>query len=186
MSRYRRDLSVFDNNKDKNWDEKVDLIYSEFPKIDDLDWVELFTQDVVLFGTVINDIIKVSISEKGRPGKRSTVSQERAGSDLRVLQNDDYSNDTFPITFKRLKRSTTYQAIAFRAKLDKMTIHRYASGKKNPTKEHLEQIAEAFHKDPSYFLEWRILVLRDHLIEDYLNNPEKSVVDYNKKIKNQA
>lgn len=165
----------------RDWNAAVGQVHSDIPGISELDWEGLFKADPKILGSVINDIIKVSVSKKGRPGKRSVDSEGQITQDLGQLRNDDYSILPFIEVMQILMRGRSIRQVANASGLDKMVVHRLMSGKgQPPTAEHMEALAKAFKKSPTHFAEYRAMYICNVLYEVLVDNGESSVVFLNK------
>ena len=165
----------------RDWDATVEQVYREMPEVSTLDWEGMFKADPKILGSMINDIIKVSISKKGRPGKRSADSESQITDDLGRLRNEDYSVLPFVRAMEILMHGRSIRQVANASGLDKMVVHRLVSGKgQPPTSEHMEALAEAFKKNPTYFCEYRAMFICEALYQMLVENGESSVVFYNK------
>ncbi len=165
----------------RDWNTTVERVHRDVPEAVDINWELLFKTDPKILGSIINDIIKVSVSKKGRPGKRSADSAEQIAQDLSRLRHEDYSMLTFVDTVRIQMQDRSIRQVANVSGLDKMVVHRLASGKgQPPTIEHLEAFAKAFKKDPSYFSEYRAMFICNTLYSILVDNGDSSVVFYNK------
>lgn len=164
-----------------NWDETVMRLYQELPQAKSVDWSSVFRNDPKILGSLINDIIKVSVSRKGRPGKRSASSEEEVAADFRKLTDSDYSEFPFRVALKHAMGKRSLRQTALLSGVDKMIVHRFLNGKgPSPTLAQMEALAKALKKDPSYFVEYRAAYICNSLYEILCDNPESAVVFYKK------
>jgi hypothetical protein len=164
------------------WDERVDLIRKEFPSTVNLDWERLFAADSAIMGRLVNDILKVDLADRGRPGKRPSI-EERAASDrLRQLQGDDYSTLPFAESFRVLADHHHYstRGLANRLDISHTAVNRLMRGLDSPSIRVIERTAIVFKKDPSYFAEYRLLYVFGVLYRKMELNPEATVGFYRK------
>lgn len=152
----------------------------EVPEIEDVDWGQLFSVDPGILGDVINDVIRVvhSSKEKNRRGKRSNVKRSVAKNNLEKIQNIDFSNEEFIVSVRYLKLDRSIRCFARKVGLNTSKVQRLLEGKVEPTAKELEQIAEAFDKHPSYFLEYRIAYVVSAMSSLMKTYPESSIVQY--------
>lgn len=162
------------------WQQRMTLIQDVFPSTAYLDWKKLFDQDPGILGDLVNDIIKADQAEPGRPGKRAAVEPGVAKDRLRMMMGEDYALDPFPEAFKRLVGGRSLRHVAAKTNLHRNTVMRYLQGKLLPNVEQLEAIAEAFGKDPSYFLEYRIAWITALVKWRLQSQPESTVLFYRK------
>lgn len=162
------------------WVERSELIKGKFPSTARLDWYEVFRQDPAILGKIINDIMKLDQARSGKPGKRPSLEEADAQDKLRKLQGEDYSELEFQYSFKNLSGKRSIRMLARKLSLEKSYVHRLLQGKIEPTAETMEQIAKAFNKHPSYFLEYRIYYVLAMLSHKLVQSPESSIVFYNR------
>ncbi len=164
-----------------DWDDTVARLYREIPAAENVDWEGLFRDDPKILGSLINDIIKVSVSKRGRPGKRSASSEADVAADLRKLTNTDYAEDAFPKALRFAMGGKSLRQTALLANIDKMTLHRLLKGQGVPVSAfQMECIAAALKKDPSYFVEYRAAFICNCIYKILCDNPESAAVFYKK------
>lgn len=164
-----------------NWDETVTRIYKEVPETEAVDWERVFREDPKILGNIVNDIIKVSVSKRGRPGKRSASSEEDVTADLRKLTGSDFSELPFSAALRVAMGSKSLRQTAMLAGLDKMTVHRLLNDEGKPaTAVQMEMLAGALKKDPSYFVEYRAAYVCQALFKMLCDNSESAAVFYKK------
>ena len=167
-----------------DWEQTVARIYQNVPEAEEVDWEALFRDDPKILGNLVNDIIKVSVSQKGRPGKRSASSASEVQGDLMKLMDADYSDEPFPTALRAAMGDKSLRQTAVLSGVDKMTLHRLLNGEGTPpTPAQMVKLAEALKKDPSYFIEYRAAYVCHAIFRMLCDNSESAVVFY-KKIKN--
>lgn len=165
----------------RNWGDTVTRLYAEIPEARDVDLGKVFKEDPKILGNLINDVIKVNISEKGRPGKRSASSEHDIADDLRKLNNEDFSNSDFCSAMRFAMRNKSLRQVARESGLDKMVVRRLLNGEgEPPTVAHMEALAHAFRKHPSYFKEYRAAFVCGSVYQMLINDGDSSVILYNK------
>lgn len=168
------------NKVKTNWADRAKVIKAVYPSTAELDWYEVFYQDPMILGKIINDIIKLDQSRSGKPGKRPSLDEHGAADRLRKLRDEDHTVLPFPEALKMLAADKSVRGLAAKTGLDKSYVHRLLKGDADPSLEIIEKIAKAFNKRPSYFVEYRvgyILAMLDHKL---MSSPETSIVFYNK------
>lgn len=166
-----------------DWSETVERLYREVPEAENVNWEGLFRADPTVLGSLVNDIIKVSVSKKGRPGKRSANSEADVAADLLKLTNSDYADLAFPQALRMAMGRRSLRQTASLAGIDKMTVHRLLNGDgAPPTPAQMESLATALKKDPSYFVEYRAAYVCNALYRMLCANSDSAVIFY-KKIK---
>lgn len=172
------------NQADKKvpWKERYEVIKRQFPSVESLKWKEVFRQDPTIMGRILNDIIKVEVAPKGRPGKRPPLDRGQAGEIFQRYKGNDYALVEFPSAVNHLKQSMSIRTFARKCSMSPAHAYRLMTGYREPTIEDMEMIAQACGKHPSYFHEWRMAYVCRLFIERGDQVPEAGIVLYNKAI----
>jgi transcriptional regulator with XRE-family HTH domain len=160
------------------WIVRAEQIRNRFPEVTDLDWKAALTKDDGLFARVLRDMLKLEQAIPGRSGPRPSLDQVDASDRLDRLFGRDFTQDPFPEALKKLTKNASIRAIADRTGLNRNVVYRLMTGEMEPDGFHLTQIAEAWNKHPSYFLEWRLLYITKAITSRLEWNPEASVAIY--------
>jgi transcriptional regulator with XRE-family HTH domain len=169
------------SRRQRDWRATLDRIEREVPGASDVDWVALFKADPKILGDLVNDVIKINISEKGRPGKRSARSAQDIEDDLRKLTGEDYAVRAFPEALSEAMGGRSIRHVASQAHLDKMTVHRLLKGKgAPPTAEQMEWLAKAVKKEPSYFMEYRAAYVCSVIYQMMMESSEAASIQYSR------
>lgn len=160
------------------WDKRVKIIEKEFPGTRSLDWKRAFDSDVSLMGRIIRDILKLDSVVPGRPGPRPQLDEETAQLRWRQLIGQDYSTLPFVDAFGLLMGERSIRHVASICGLDRNLIFRLKKGEVEPGSYELEAIAKAFKRDPSYFCEYRRLVIGKSVLSKLEAHPEGSIAIY--------
>ncbi len=179
-------ISLNEEPKKVSWHIRSEQIKKNFFSVENLNWKKVFSEDPEILGSIINDMLKLSVPGNGRPGKRPSLQRLDAKDLFLKLIGEDFSEYPFNISFRSLKdsRNISIRDLANGVKLDKMLVHRLLNNKQQPSLEHIELIAKFFNKDPSYFLEWRIAYIVTFLNELLLEYTESSILLFKKLRKN--
>lgn len=97
---------------------------------------------------------------------------------LAKVGDEDFSEFGFHETFTYLTRGTSIRGVAAKTGLGKSYIQRLLQGDADPSYAVMEQIAKAYKKHPSFFLEYRIahtLVILDDFLR---SSPETATSWY--------
>jgi hypothetical protein len=168
-------------SKARDWDKTIAKLFEKVPEAQDVDWDGLFRDDPMILGDIINDIIKVGVSKKGRPGKRSASNAADIENDLRRLTQKDYTSlPARQALINLMGTDKSMRFVAHASGLDKMTVHRLLSGKREFTLEDFEALAKAFRKSPSYFMEYRVAYICMALSAMLVKSGEASTIFYEK------
>ncbi len=175
------DLAAFENpkgGKKLSWDTRKKLIKSQFPAVDSLNWEAAFRADVGLLGLIIKDVLKSDQSSLGRPGPRPTLDPKRSVERYNQFIGDDYSLLPMDETLSNLKGKTSLRGLAAKTGLDYNKIYRLLNGTDAPDVASMQDIARAYGKHPSFFLEYRILFILGAIEQNLIESPESSVSAY--------
>ena len=160
---------------------KADLneVKELFPSIEQLHWEKAMEKDFSLFARLFADVIKTGYPS-GRPGPRSGPDQ---GLSLERLLGNDYSIKPFHEAIREIWHQTYGDEISVRkladvTELDRNICHKLLNGKATPDSFEMVQIAKAFGRRPSYFLEYRIGFVLRFLFEFMMKYPESSIRSY--------
>jgi len=128
---------------------------------------------------LLGDMLKVKPNGV-RVGKRPVLSRVDAEQRLAAISGDDFSDDPFLPTFRRLCEGRSLQNVASRTGLSRSHVQKLLAGSYEPSLVSLERIAEGFKRSPAFFLEYRVSVVA-FLLHDFLvSNPELATVWYMK------
>jgi hypothetical protein len=165
----------------RDWEQTITKLYREVPAAKNVNWAALFSDDPKILGHLINDIIKVEISKRGRPGKRATTNEAEIFADFRKLRHEDYADAPFVEIMKAHSETKSLRHMARLTGLDKMVIRRLLMGEgEPPTSAQLESIAAGLKKDPGYFIEYRARYVCSAIHTILLDNSESATVFYKK------
>lgn len=165
-----------------SWTERVALIEKQFPDSIRLDWHEAF-KDIELFGRIWRDIAKVDPDAPGRSGPRPALDKRQAMERYRQLSGADFTEYPFHEAFQILRREKSVRVLSEMTTIDRNMIGKLLSGTRHPEIWMIEQVAKAFKKKPSYFLEYRVAYILGAMGERITSNPEMSVDLYRKIIR---
>lgn len=159
------------------WEENLRKVKQTYPALDSIDWSRALSADSDVFTHVMGDLLKAE-GKRSRPGKRPALSRPMAEAELAKLTGSSYSEVDFKTAFRALTHGRSIRGIANKCDLQKDHVHRLLNGIVEPSFETMEKVAKAYHKDPSYFLEYRIafvLLTMDKYLGD---SPETATVWY--------
>ena len=162
------------------WRERYVLIKAHFPIVEQIDWMKAFN-DKELYGRLWKDILRVDqqeLDEENSGQGPRPLDPKRAKERLRQLQGDDYSYLPFHEAFTNLAGKRSIRHLASKIGLGKHVTWNFKNGVKEPDLYTLEQIARAFGKDPSYFLEYRLAYIVGAIASRMELAPEMTVDMY--------
>lgn len=160
------------------WLERAKDIQDRYPEVYDLDWTAALTKDDGLFARVLRDMLKLEQAVPGRSGPRPSLDQREVRDRLERLFGRDFTFDPFPEAFKQLAGKDSVRHVAHKTGLNRNLVHRLMTGEIEPSGWHMNQVAEAYGKHPSFFMEWRILYIIKALVGRLEWSPEASVSAY--------
>lgn len=177
----RPELAVFIelNDEEKRtkvktpWKVRYELIKEHFPVAERIDWRKAF-QDLDLYGRLIRDILEDD--QKAVPkGQRTPFDIDQAKARFRQFAGDDYTLLPFDQAFDNLCGNRSFRHLMSKLDMPRMSVWRLKAGVKEPDLYTIEQVAKAFDKDPSYFLEYRIATILGALGDQMDMAPEMTV-----------
>lgn len=180
----KHDLSMFAeaNKKKMSWDQRAALIKERFPSTAKIDWNKAFDDDLDLFARIIRDILKLDQAQPGRPGPRPSLDYTQATHRLRQFMGQDYSMLPFPEALKVLTGGLSIRKIAEKTGLERNVVHQLLRGQREPDVYDMTAIAHAYDKHPSYFEEYRVLVIISAILGKIEKVPEATINLYRKLI----
>lgn len=151
-----------------------------FPHLTDFDWGKVFLDNTELFGAIIRDMMRLGAERKHTWGPRDMPDEAEGRELLRQWRGEDYSLFTFDDTFAAMTAGMSQRQIAHKTGLDRNMVRRLTDGRMDPDRWVLETIAKAFRKQPSFFMEYRLLYIANALLDRMQTWPESSVSVYRK------
>jgi transcriptional regulator with XRE-family HTH domain len=172
------------NARDKKvpWRDRYEVIRTQFPSVEALNWERVFRADPTIMGNILNDIIKVEVAPKGRPGKRPALDKEQAREILKRYQGEDYTLLPFAKAVTRLKNQASVRQFARKVSMSPTYAYKLMMGYKEPTIEDMQLVASAYGKNPSYFYEYRVAYITAAMAERVDYAPESSIIYYERVI----
>jgi transcriptional regulator with XRE-family HTH domain len=166
------------NARDKRvpWKDRYEVVKQQFPSVQSLDWERVFRADPTIMGNILNDIIKVQVAPKGRPGKRPALEKEQAREVLAQYKGEDYTLLPFPKAVTRLKGKLSVRQFARRVSMSPTYAYNLMTGYKEPTVEDMQIVADAYGKEPSFFYEYRVAFITALMVERVDYAPESSII----------
>ena len=133
--------------------------------------------DPVVLGRLLNQLLKVDAAE-AQPTERGVVRPEpdpvEGAKRLSVLLGERYQMRPFVEAFAELTGDAGVRSIAARTGLSRSTVQRLRSGEVEPSVEHMLIIANAYQRDPVWFVEYRTATLTAAVENSLRQNPETS------------
>lgn len=165
-----------------SWEKKYKEIKDQYPDILTEDWQSLLSRDSDIFSNLLGDVLKFK-GKKSVPGKRPNLSREEGASRLLKMADEDFADREFRLAFKALTATKSVRSVAHKTGFGKSYIQRLLQGEQQPTFAAMEQIAQAYGKHPSYFLEYRVarvVIILERFLSSY---PETASSWYLKVVK---
>lgn len=167
------------------WKERYEVIQRQFPSVEGLNWEKVFRADPTIMGNILNDIIKVEVAPKGRPGKRPALDKAQARAVLSQYRSEDYTLLPFNQAVNRLKKTNSVRQFARKVSMSPTYAYKLMMGYREPSVEDMELVAEAYGKHPSYFYEYRVGFVLSLMAERVEWSPESSIIYYERAMKAQ-
>jgi transcriptional regulator with XRE-family HTH domain len=171
-----------------SWDERVALVIRVFPAgpLEDeteSGWGRALDRDPELMGRILRDILKARQTQSTRPGPRPALDAAKAqpivdtwlGRDPRA---SPYTTMCFGDAFVLLAEGRSMRHVARMTDIPRSMVHKLMRGEIKPTSEIIVKVSQAFDKQPSYFVEWRIGVIASSIVANLTSMPERSVRAY--------
>jgi transcriptional regulator with XRE-family HTH domain len=165
-----------------SWDERVALIYDHFPGCKNPNWNAILA-DMDTLGEVVRDILRLEQATPGKSGPRPSPDVTEGMKSIRKLNGDDHSVLRFHEAFKVLAGNRSERHLATKIGLSRTQIQRLLHGECDPSPQEISQIAKAFGKEPSYFLEFRTAFIMAALGARLEMAPEATIGLYRKVVK---
>lgn len=157
------------------WSERYALIKQYFPASVVYDWRKAFqNQDDPIYARIIRDILENDQKGDGK-GPRPPFDPEKARARLRQFSGDDYTALPFVDAFRNLAGQRSIRHLQHKLDMSRGTVWKLKQGLKEPDLWTLERVADAFHKHPSYFVEYRIYYILGALGDQMDMAPEMTV-----------
>ncbi len=154
------------------------LMREELLAADAVDWRQAF-EDPTVLGRVVRDILEVATQPReGKRGRRPPLERnEETLAVFRQLVGDDPSPLPLPETLDWLLRARRWslKSLAARTDLSESQLGRLRRGDAPPSMYEIAQLAAAFKKRESYFLEYRIAFITAGIAARLRDIPEASV-----------
>jgi len=140
-------------NKPISWEDKERRIMDSNPEALNVSWHNVLRDNPDMFSRIIADVIK-SCGGEAKPGKRPSLDRKDAAAIYNKIIGEDFSEHTFVETMSFI--STSAKAVAELSGLPLSRVRRLLNGSLEPSFEEMETIAKVYHKEPSYFIEYRV------------------------------
>lgn len=161
------------------WTERVELIYQHFPKCRDADW-NVVLSDLDSLGEVVRDILRLEQAEPGKSGPRPAPQVGQGMKSIRQWTGQDHSVLPFHEAFAILAQGYSMSHLARKTTLSRSQVHRLLRAEAQPTPHELSSVAQAFGKEPSYFIEFRTAYIMAALGARLEQAPEATIAIFRK------
>lgn len=152
-----------------SWSERLEEIRKVFP---DRDWEEISKENIEMMGSVLRDMLKADLTKPGQVGPRPALDYQEGIQRLRQYSGTDWTSLPFPEAFRVLSQGRSIRHTARKTGLGRDRVFRLMRGLADPNVEVMEQVAEAFGKNPSYFKEYREAYITAHLLKYLQEQPD--------------
>lgn len=156
------------------WKDRYALIVHHFPMAERIDWRKAF-RDLDLYGRLLRDILENDQKTEARPGPRPSFDHGLARDRLRQFAGDDFTQLPFVQAFRVLAGNRSIRHLETKLDMTRGVVWKLKAGLKEPDLYTMERVAKAFHKDPSYFVEYRIAYIMGALGDQMEQAPEMTV-----------
>lgn len=162
-----------------------DQLENEYPKLGELlgppraalnkSWVAAFSEEPQAMYNILADIIKLAHAKPGRVGQRPMPREEEV--DLDALIYGQVSNEPLVATLPRLM-TMSERKFAERVRMSRTQVQRVLTGEYEPDMDQLRRIAAAVNVPPTYFLEYRVMMVVAALHNIMSENPNVATALY--------
>lgn len=180
LTDHAEELEVFrelNGGRRMPWSGRREVIDRIFPSVERLDWKKAFDGDIELLGRLLRDILKLDSAIPGKPGPRVVMDFPEGIARLRQLMGEDFSVLAFAQAFDALAAPRSLRHLEYRTGIGRNRLNKLLRGH-TPTGPEMEQIAQAFGKHPSYFVEWRAGYVLAAIQRKLAEAPESTVGFY--------
>lgn len=160
-------------SKKEELQSKIVSLKDKFPQLNNIDWSDVIRKNPDVLENIVSDIVKVE-------GQRRKVDRSDGTRRINAIYNIDYSEKEFRDSFAILSSNESIRKIASKINVSPAHVYNLREGRAQPTLEIMEQIAFAYNRDPSYFLEYRIHFVLESISSFLTKNPETATAWFSK------
>lgn len=136
-------------------------------------WIAAFTHRPEALEGILSDLIKQAYAKPGRIGQRPMPKEEEVN--LTALLEGDYTDDPLPVSLPKLVKISE-RALCAKLYISRRTYQRMFLADGDPLKYHpdtelLTRIATAVGKQPSFFLEYRLIAAQAAFLKLITDKP---------------
>jgi transcriptional regulator with XRE-family HTH domain len=143
------------------------------PELNEINWSEVINKNPDVLEGIVGDVVKVD-------GKRRKVSRQDGTRRLNQVYEQDFSERPFQDSFRIICGKDSLRTTAAKTGISYSHVFHLKSGNATPTIEMMENIAIAYNREPSYFLEYRIHFVLASMTDFLMKNPETATAWFNK------
>lgn len=159
--------------KKQELQEKIVGLKEEIPALQEINWSEVINKNPDVLEGIVSGMMKVD-------GKRRRISREDGARRLNQVYSQDYSERPFRESFGIICGKDSLRTTASKTGISYSHVFQLKSGNASPTIEMMENIAIAYNREPSYFLEYRIHFVLESMSSFLMKNPETATTWFNK------
>lgn len=137
-----------------------------------------FTEEPQSMYSILSDIIKLAHAKPGRVGQRPMPREEEV--DLDALIHGQVSNEPLVDVLPKAMGDMSERALARAVHMSKTQVQRMMSGEYEPDASQIRRIASAVNVPPTYFLEYRVMMVVSALHNIMNENPNVATALYRK------
>lgn len=151
--------------------EKLKSLKEKYPELENIDWADIFAKNPDILNGIVGNVARSGLVRKGALDRLTGTRQ------LAMISDSDFSELPF---YESLGILASGQDIAELLDLTDEEVHGLESGELPISFELIETAAERLGRHPSYFLEYRIMVILESVELFLRRNPEAATSWYSK------
>ena len=159
--------------KKQELQEKIIHLKEEMPALQEINWSEIINKNPDVLEGIVGGVIKVG-------GKRRKISRQDGARRLNQVYEQDFSEKPFCESFSIICGKDSLRTTAAKTGISYSHVFQLKSGNATPTIRMMEDIAIAYNREPSYFLEYRIHFVLESMSSFLMKNPEVATTWFNK------
>ena len=152
---------------------KIVSLKEDMPQLQELDWSDILRKNPDVLENIVGGVVRTE-------GQRRRIDRRDGNRRLNAIYDLDHSEKPFCESFIILSGNDSIRKIAAKIEVSPAHVYNLREGKAEPTIEVMERIAVAYHRSPSYFLEYRIHHVLVSISNYLMKNPETASAWFSK------
>ena len=160
------------------WEHRIRNVQQTYPTVTS-DLTSADTRRVVNGEELLSRLLRAVLAVDNvmvRRGQRPDPDVDEGRRLLAELRGQDFTVSAFPVAFRILAGDRSLENLARRTNMSRSNLCRLLNGTKTPRVDEIVTIAEAFNKRPTFFAEYRTMVISAIVAERLAADPDRSAV----------